>query len=217
MWNKTAFQPKPAGVIFIVASPSGGGKSSLINRLIEDVDGLCKSVSHTTREQRPAETHGEHYHFIEESEFFAMRDNNEFVETASIYGGLWWSGTSKAAIQAAIDAGHDVVLDIDWQGAQAIKALFPDRTVTIFLLPPSREVLLERLRGRGRDDEAAIQARMAEAEAEASHCHEFDYLVINDDFDDALKQLESIVISVRCRYRRQMQHYQGLVMQLLPK
>lgn len=216
MWNKEQFRPQSSGIIFVIAAPSGGGKSSLIDALVKKMDGLCKSISHTTRACRPQESDGQHYHFVDEQTFFTMRDQGEFVETANVFG-MWWSGTSQQAIRDAVVGGKDVLLDIDWQGAQIIKKLFPEQAETIFLLPPSREELLKRLKKRGREDETAIQARMDEAETEASHCHEFDYLIINDDFDDALRQLQSIIVSARCRYRRQATHYRALVEQMLPK
>ena len=216
MWNKEEFRPVSSSIIFVIAAPSGGGKSSLVNALVESMDGLGTSVSHTTRNRRPAEEDGQNYHFVDEDTFFAMRDSDEFIETARVFDAAWY-GTSKKAIGMAIADGKDVLLDIDWQGAQVIKALFPAKVETIFLLPPSKEALLQRLRSRNREDEAQIQARMAEAKAEASHCHEFDYLIINDDFDDALRQLSSVIISARCRYRRQATHYQTFINQMLPK
>lgn len=214
MWNKRQYHPRPSGIIFVIAAPSGGGKTSLSNALVRSVDGLCRSISHTTRSQRNSERDGDHYYFVDAKTFNTMQQNDEFVETAWVFNAQY--GTSKMAINAVLDQEKDVLLVIDWQGAHAVKTLFPEQTITIFLLPPSRATLLERLKKRGRDDSATIKTRIDEAEMEVSHCQEFDYLVINDNFDDALKQLASAVVAARCRSHRQIAHYQQLVQQLLP-
>ncbi len=215
MWNEQQYRPKSSGIIFVIAAPSGGGKTSLSHALVQKTDGLGTSISHTTRSQREGEINGEHYHFVNEKIFNKMRKNGEFVETATVFSSLY--GTSKVTINNTLMQEKDVLLTIDWQGAHSVKTVFSQQTVTIFLLPPSRATLLHRLQGRGRDDNKTIEARMDEAEMEASHCHEFDYLVINDDFDDALNQLIGIITSERCRSHRQITHHQRLVNQLLPQ
>lgn len=214
VWHKDHFQPKSCGLIFVIAAPSGGGKSSTVKALIEEFDGLIPSVSHTTRDRRAYEMDGREYHFVSKASFDTLKADKQFVEVANVFGTHWY-GTSKGAIDDAISTGQDVLLDIDWQGARAIKQLYPKRTSTIFLLPPSHDELLKRLRQRGRDNEVTIQARMSEAEAEMSHCHEFDYLVINDHFKDTLSQIKQIIVAERSRYERQADNYRDLLVTLI--
>ncbi|WP_395339441.1 guanylate kinase [Ningiella sp. W23] len=184
------------GNLFIVAAPSGAGKSSLIKALIEShtKGGLSNlpqlSVSHTTRSPREGEVDGEHYHFVDKSTFEKLIAQDAFYEYAEVFGNYY--GTSKAAISDKLEQGIDVFLDIDWQGARQIKAI-NDKVIGIFILPPSVEELHKRLVGRGKDSEEVIHKRMSEALSEMSHFNEFDYVLVNDDFDAALHDFRSIV------------------------
>ena len=180
--------------LFIVASPSGGGKSSLIRALLERDDRVRLSVSHTTRSPRPGEADGEHYHFVDDAEFLELIEKNAFLEHATVFDHRY--GTGRDAVEKQLADGFDVLLDIDWQGARQVRASFPSCR-GIFILPPSMEELRQRLTRRGQDDEAVIERRMRDARAEISHWNEFDYLVINDDFEAALEDLHSIVRSGR--------------------
>jgi guanylate kinase len=180
--------------LFIVASPSGGGKSSLIRALLERDDRVRLSVSHTTRSPRPGESDGEHYHFVDEAEFLELIEQNAFLEHATVFDHRY--GTGRDAVEKQLADGFDVLLDIDWQGARQVRDSFPSCR-GIFILPPSMEELRQRLTRRGQDDEAVIERRMRDARAEISHWNEFDYLVINDDFEAALEDLHSIVRSGR--------------------
>ncbi|MEX1031925.1 MAG: guanylate kinase [Cellvibrionaceae bacterium] len=200
------------GTLFTVSAPSGAGKTSLVNALIESTDDIHVSVSHTTRKIRPGEKDGLDYHFVGRAEFDAMLQADAFLEHADVYGNLY--GTSQEWVEQALAAGRDVILEIDWQGAQQVRRLLPD-TVGIFILPPSRDTLLGRLTGRGQDDPAVIEARMAEATEEMSHYSECQYLVVNDNFDQALADLKSIVRSQRLRVERQQQRQQQLLINLL--
>lgn len=188
--------PAQPGQLFVVSAPSGAGKTSLVNALIETTDGIAASVSHTTRDQRPGETDGEDYFFVDRAEFSRMVDADEFLEHAEVFGNLY--GTSKAQIRRTLDSGLDLVLEIDWQGARRVRALHPD-TVSVFILPPSEDTLRERLVGRGRDDPATIEARMQQARSEMSHYAEYDYLLVNDEFATALEGLRAIVLASRLK------------------
>lgn len=178
------------GKLFIFSAASGTGKTSLARALIERHPSVVFSVSHTTRAPRPGEQHGVHYYFVSREEFDRMVANGEFVEHATVFGNSY--GTSKQAIESQLAAGKDVILDIDWQGARAIKTWRPD-AVSIFILPPSRAALCERLTNRKQDSEEIIDRRMREAVSEMSHYGEFDVRVVNDDFDAALADLEAIL------------------------
>jgi guanylate kinase len=178
------------GTLYILSAPSGAGKSSLAKALVESMPGLTVSVSHTTRAPRPGEVDGVHYHFVTPEVFQAMVDRGEFLEHAQVFDNFY--GTSQAAVQAELDRGHDVILDIDWQGARNVKARM-DKAVGIFILPPSREELERRLRGRGQDSDDIIARRMRDAVSEMSHYDEFDYVVVNDDFSAALADLQQIL------------------------
>ncbi|MDH5181169.1 MAG: guanylate kinase [Gammaproteobacteria bacterium] len=200
------------GTLYIIAAPSGAGKSSLVSALLQAMHDINVSVSHTTRAMRPGEQNGVHYHFIDIPTFEKMVAEAAFLEHANVFDNYY--GTSKAGIEAELAAGRDVILEIDWQGARQVRELMPD-TVGIFILPPSREALRERLTGRGQDSEAIIDRRMQDARNEISHYGEFDYLVINDDFNTALAELQAIVTSRRLRRaaqtRRQADLLQGLL------
>ncbi|MFQ5993572.1 MAG: guanylate kinase [Acidiferrobacterales bacterium] len=181
---------KHTGYVFILSAPSGAGKTSLAQALVEAVDDLAISVSHTTRPQRPGEKQGVHYHFVTEPEFQAMIKAGDFLEYAQVFGNYY--GTLRGAVDHLLQQGRNVVFDIDWQGARAIKQKIPEAT-SIFILPPSREVLRERLVERGQDRDAIIHKRMGDAVSEMKHYGEFDYVVVNDEFDAALRDLRAIV------------------------
>lgn len=189
------------GNVFIVAAPSGGGKTSLVKALTTNLCDIEVSVSHTTRKPRPGEKDGIDYFFIDEQEFSTMISDDAFIEYAQVFNHHY--GTSFAQINARLSAGIDVVLDIDWQGAQQIKRLFAD-AISIFIIPPSLVVLQQRLQNRQQDDDQIISSRMLRAQDELSHFSEFDYLVVNDDFAKASKELESIVVANRLGRRRQL-------------
>jgi guanylate kinase len=182
------------GTLFIVSAPSGAGKTSLVRELIESLDGIQVSVSHTTRAKREGEVNGVNYHFTDVAEFEAMIAHGEFFEYANVFDNYY--GTSRKAVEVLLAAGQDVILEIDWQGAQQVREQMPD-AVSIFILPPSREELERRLASRGTDEHAVIARRMRDAISEMSHYHEYDYLVVNDDFTTALQELQSLVISRR--------------------
>jgi guanylate kinase len=173
-----------------VAAPSGGGKSSLISALLKQDDRVRLSVSHTTRSPRPGELDGAHYYFVDEDDFLKLIDRQAFLEHARVFDHRY--GTGREAVEQQLAAGYDVVLDIDWQGARQIRQSFPD-CVTIFIVPPSIDALRQRLAGRGQDSDEVIRRRMLDAKAEISHWDEFDFLIINDDFDKALEDLRSII------------------------
>jgi len=178
------------GRIFVLAAPSGGGKTSLIRALIERDRRLGPSVSHTTRAARPGERHGEHYYFVDEREFRSLVDEDAFLEYALVFGD--YKGTSKREVENRTAAGCDVLLDIDWQGARQVRESMPDSR-SIFILPPSLETLKERLARRGQDSPEVIERRMGKARSEISHWDEFDFVVVNDDFEDAVSELQSII------------------------
>jgi len=185
------------GNLFAVAAPSGTGKSSLVKALLELDSHLVVSISHTTRPPRGQEQDGREYHFVDEATFRSMVEGGDFVEWAEVHGNLY--GTSRGAIQDRITGGHDVVLEIDWQGALQIKRLFPN-AVLIFLLPPSWDELLQRLQRRGEDASEVIARRMADARVEVSQARHFDFVIINALFETALFDLKAIVHSQRLKY-----------------
>jgi guanylate kinase len=174
----------------VVAAPSGGGKTSLISALLERDPQIRLSVSHTTRKPRPGEIDGVHYHFVDKSEFERLVSQSAFLEHARVFDHRY--GTGRRAVEAQLEQGHDVILDIDWQGARQVRASFPSCR-SIFIIPPSLKALQQRLRKRGQDDEAVIRRRMRDARAEISHWDEFDYVIVNDEFDQALGDLQRIV------------------------
>ena len=189
-----------AGTLFVVAAPSGAGKSSLVKALLELDSHLALSVSHTTRRPRGQEQDGREYHFVDEPAFRAMVERGEFFEWAQVHGNLY--GTSRRAIEARVAAGEDVVLEIDWQGALQIKKLFPT-AVLIFILPPSWEELLQRLHRRGEDSAETIERRMENARVEVAQARHFDFVIINALFETALFDLKTIVHSHRLTYAAQ--------------
>ncbi|MAD15489.1 MAG: guanylate kinase [Alteromonadaceae bacterium] len=211
--------PQSLGNLFILAAPSGAGKSSLIKALLQNHDAteihnneMQVSVSHTTRAPRPGEIDGVHYHFVSREVFQELITQDEFFEWAEVFGNYY--GTSKVVIEQTLRKGIDVFLDIDWQGARQVKAQIPD-TATIFVAPPSREELMRRLTERGQDTPEVIQDRMNKAVSEISHYHEFDYIVVNDDFDAALAELDAIVSSRRLRKEKQVMRHKSLFENLL--
>ena len=178
------------GTLFVFSAPSGAGKSSLAKALIDSEPSLATSVSHTTRAPRPGEENGVHYHFVDRVTFQQMVDNDEFLEYATVFDNSY--GTSQQAVQSLLDRDKSVILDIDWQGARAIKQKMAG-VKTVFILPPSREELEKRLRSRGQDSDETIARRMRDAVSEMRHYDEFDYVVVNDDFDLALADLRAIL------------------------
>ncbi len=200
------------GTLFIISAPSGAGKTSLVNALVRDTNHLKLSISHTTRKKRPNEIEGYHYHFISEEKFQQKVAAGDFLEYARVFGNYY--GTSQESVEKMLSEGHDVILEIDWQGAQQIKQVMPD-SVSVFILPPSLEALRERLQSRGEDDEDTINHRMEKAISEISHFDEADYLVINDDFEDALKSLKAIVRCHRLRTDKQAVINQSVIEKLL--
>lgn len=201
-----------SGNLYIVAAPSGGGKTSLVKKLVNHLDKIVVSVSHTTRKIRPGEKDGTDYFFVDEPEFMRMVENSDFVEHAQVFNNFY--GTSVAQIKDRLNAGIDVVLDIDWQGAEQIRHAFSD-AVSIFIIPPSIEVLTQRLFNRKQDNEQTISSRMQCARDELSHFPEFDYLIVNDDFEQAAAELTSIVIAHRLRMARQAKQQKELLSFLL--
>ena len=185
--------PSP-GTLFIISAPSGAGKTSLVNALVQRCDTLKVSVSHTTRPKRSREEDGRSYHFVSEATFADMLSQGLFLEHARVFDNLY--GTSRDWVDGQLAAGCDIILEIDWQGAAQIKRLRPD-SVSVFILPPSRQALLQRLTGRGQDDETVIRQRMDAAVEEISHHQDADYIVVNDDFDQALDELQSVIDSQR--------------------
>lgn len=200
------------GKLYIISAPSGAGKTSLVKQLVSDLDGLTVSVSHTTRQMRPGETHGQDYYFVSVSDFQAMQENRAFLEHAQVFDNFY--GTAQKTVEENLNRGQDVILEIDWQGAEQIKTLLPD-SLSIFILPPSTEVLLQRLRNRGQDNEQTIARRMRDAVTEIRHHDEFDYLVVNDVFAQALAELKSIIIANRLTRQRQQHNLRPLLTSLL--
>ena len=176
--------------LFIIAAPSGCGKTSLVKALLKNSKNLAVSVSHTTRKPRKGEIDGENYHFVSNETFEQMISNNDFLEYAEVFGNMY--GTAKTNIYEKLDSNINIILEIDWQGARQVRQNMPE-VISIFILPPSKNVLLERLTTRGQDDKATISERMENSEKEMSHYNEFGYLIINDQFDSALNNLKAII------------------------
>lgn len=201
------------GTLYTISAPSGAGKTSLVNALLALGDpALCVSVSHTTRTMRPGEQHGVNYHFVARDQFLVMRDAGDFLESAEVFGNLY--GTSRLWVQEQLDQGMDVILEIDWQGAEQVRKLIKP-VKSIFILPPSLTTLQDRLTNRGQDDEATIAGRMQLAKNEISHYGEADYLVINDQFDSALDDLRAIVRAARLEREQQLRNNGRLLQDLL--
>jgi len=200
------------GSLFIVAAPSGAGKTSLVNALVKKQNNVVLSVSHTTRAAREGEVDGKDYFFVSQEQFAQMRDASDFLESATVFDNSY--GTSSEAVFSQLRNGQDVILEIDWQGAEQVRDNFPDST-GIFILPPSREALEQRLRGRGQDGDDIIARRMRDAKNEMSHYVEFDYLIVNDDFDVALDELIAIISAKRHTLSVQKQVQARLLVELL--
>ena len=200
------------GSLYIISAPSGAGKTSLVSKLLE-LDGKIKvSVSSTTRAMRPGEEDGVNYHFLNTETFQKKIEEGDFLEHAKVFDNFY--GTSKSTVEEQLKTGKDVILEIDWQGAQQVRQLIPS-AITIFILPPSKEELLRRLTGRGTDSDEIIARRMADAESEMSHYNEFDYIVINNNFDLALKQLHSIFMAGRLTQKSQIEYHKVLIENLV--
>jgi len=200
------------GTLYIVSAPSGAGKTSLVTRLLESCEDLVVSVSHTTRAPRPGEEDGKHYHFTDAERFLAMIEDGAFLEHARVFDNYY--GTSREAVELELSRGLDVILEIDWQGAQQVRKLMPG-CLSVFIVPPSRQALEERLRGRGQDSDAVIERRLQEAVKEIAHHVDYDYLVVNDDFELALVELEAVFTANRLRLRTQMERHRQLLDDLL--
>ena len=202
-----------SGTLYVVCAPSGGGKTSLIKALLEKTPNLEVSTSHTTRSQRPNEVEGQHYYFVTPNVFEEMVAQQQFIEHAEVFGRHY--GTAKTQLQQRLQAGSDVILDIDWQGARQISVFF-QKVVKIFILPPSLEILQQRLSQRAQDPQDTIAHRMAKAQGEIAHFDEFDYLVVNDDFERALADFCAIIRSERLRLSEQRVKHGELLSKLLP-
>ncbi|MEP5765820.1 MAG: guanylate kinase [Halieaceae bacterium] len=200
------------GTLFTVSAPSGAGKTSLVEALVSRCPQVSVSISHTTREMRPGERDGTSYHFVTEAAFQEMLSRSAFLEHAQVFN--YFYGTSEEWVNEQLANGRDVILEIDWQGAEQIKRQRPD-SVAVFILPPSRQALRERLTNRGRDGDEVIQQRMNQAVEQISHYPEADYIVVNDVFEQALDELESIVDSQRLAVSRQIVRLQALLTELL--
>ncbi|MEN2501370.1 guanylate kinase [Stutzerimonas stutzeri] len=200
------------GTLYIVSAPSGAGKTSLVKALVDAQPQVRVSVSHTTRAMRPGEVDGVNYHFVSREEFLARLERNEFLEHAEVFGNLY--GTSQLWLEQTLAEGYDLILEIDWQGAQQVRRLMP-QAKSIFILPPTQEALRQRLNNRGQDSDEIIEKRMREAVSEMSHYVEYDYLVINDDFAHALIDLQSIFRANQLKQQAQQQRHARLLSELL--
>lgn len=200
------------GILYIISAPSGAGKTSLVKALIKSTSDILSSVSHTTRVSRETEVDGQDYHFITETEFKEMRKKGLFLEYAKVFGNHY--GTSAAWVRDTLAQGVDVVLEIDWQGARQIRAQFID-AISIFIVPVSEKILVERLYNRGEKDTHVIDSRMKEAKNEISHYTEYDYLLCNDQFEQALKELQAIVLSYRLKLKSQQYRLMDVMSKLI--
>jgi len=200
------------GTLYVVSAPSGAGKTSLLRSVLEQMPELKLSISHTTRQQRPGEEDGSDYHFVDVNSFRRMLEKQSFIEHAEVFGNFY--GTSREWLEKQLIAGDDVILEIDWQGARQVRDLMPECR-SIFILPPSKDELLKRLTGRGQDSDEVIQSRMASANTEIQHFDEYNYLVINDDFDLACQELLAIFTARRLRFDSQKVRQAPLIKDLL--
>jgi guanylate kinase len=201
-----------SGNLFTVSAPSGAGKTSLVNATLEALPDLRISVSHTTRSMRPGEKVGVNYIFVDEKTFIDLIKAGDFLEHAQVFGNFY--GTSESWVRETLDAGYDVILEIDWQGAEQVRKIIPE-TVGIFILPPSRDVLRERLTNRGQDKAEVIEQRMSEARDEISHFSEADYVIVNDEFQTALDELKAIILRTDLYRKKDFQKHQALIAELL--
>ncbi|WP_222910500.1 MULTISPECIES: guanylate kinase [Pseudomonadaceae] len=200
------------GTLYIVSAPSGAGKTSLVKALLDAQPQVRVSVSHTTRPMRPGEVDGVNYHFVSREEFIQRLEHDEFLEHAEVFGNLY--GTSQRWLEQTLSEGFDLILEIDWQGAQQVRRLMP-QAKSIFILPPTQEALRQRLTNRGQDSDDVIERRMREAVSEMTHYVEYDYLVINDDFAHALIDLQAIFRANQLLQTSQQERFRGLLEQLL--
>jgi len=202
----------PTGTLYIVSAPSGAGKTSLVHALREQDNRVAFSISHTTRPMRPGEKKGVDYHFVDKTTFETMADAGDFLESAQVFDNYY--GTARTEVERRLASDHDVVLDIDWQGARQVRERMPE-CVSIFILPPSKEALENRLRGRGQDSEEVIARRMRDAVVEISHYDEYDYLIVNDVFEQALDELSAIFTTNRLPLATQKERYRQLLNTLM--
>lgn len=200
------------GTLYIVSAPSGAGKTSLLNAIVGDIKDLRVSVSHTTRAARPGEVEGVNYFFVDSDSFNSRIKNGEFLEYAEVFGNFY--GTSQRKVEEQLVDGQDVILEIDWQGARKVREVFPDAS-SIFILPPTKAALQERLTQRKTDSEDVIRGRMQEARSEMLHYDEYDYLIINADFDEAAEKLKAIFLSHRCKRLYQDEKHAKLLAELI--
>ena len=200
------------GTLFIVAAPSGAGKSSIVNAVLARDPNICLSISFTSRKPRPGERHAEHYHFVSKEEFEAMVAAGDFFEHALVHGD--WKGSARQSVEPQLASGKDVLLEIDWQGARQVREKVPD-AVSVFILPPSRQALEQRMRNRGQDSEEVIAQRLAAAREEMSHYGEFDFVIVNEDFQTAVNEMCSIFIASRVRKDQQVARHARLITALL--
>jgi len=200
-----------SGNLFIVSAPSGAGKTSLVNALLSTNKDIDLSVSYTSRSPRPGELNGKDYHFISREKFLSMAQQGDFLESAEVYGNLY--GTSQSWIATETASGRDILLEIDWQGAQQVRSKFP-QCISIFILPPTLQALQDRLNGRKQDSAEVIAKRIASAREDVAHVAEFDYVIINDKLDEALQQLNAVVVAAGLRCDRQLLRRQNLIIQL---
>ncbi len=198
--------------LYIISAPSGAGKTSLVKQLITDLDRITVSISHTTRNMRPGEKHGQDYYFVELDEYKKMIAEQAFLEYAKVFDNFY--GTSRQSVEQLLKNGNDVILEIDWQGARQIRDKIKG-SISIFILPPSIDILRKRLEGRGQDNKDVIERRMSDAINEMGHYKDFDYLVVNDDFSQALIELKSIIICHRLEKKRQLENKQFLLETLI--
>ncbi len=201
----------PIGSLYIISAPSGAGKTSLISQLIKQDSAIKVAVSHTTRSMRSGEEDGKHYHFINSDDFKSKIEQDSFLEYAQVFGNYY--GTSHQSIDRQLESNHDVILEIDWQGAQQVRKLRPD-AISIFILPPSVQALEQRLCARGQDSQTVIKTRLQQARDDMSYYHEFDYIVINDNFDTAVKDLASIFECQRMKLTKQQQRHQKFLISI---
>lgn len=200
------------GNLYVISAPSGAGKTTLVKALVESTPGITVSISHTTRTKRPAEVHGVNYYFVSTNEFNNMIEHNDFLEHAVIFNNAY--GTSRKWVEETLARGLDVILEIDWQGGQQIQKLFPE-CICIFILPPTFEALANRLNFRNQDNADVIKQRLTDAKAATSHIHEYDFVVLNDDFDTALNDLKNIIFAGRLLQRAQTIRHEALISDLL--
>jgi len=200
------------GTLFVVAAPSGAGKSSLVNAVLAREPGIALSISFTSRAPRPGERHAQHYHFVDKAEFERMIAAGDFFEHALVHGD--YKGTARQSVMPQLAAGKDVLLEIDWQGARQVREKVPD-SVSVFILPPSRDALQTRMRNRGQDSEETIARRLAAAREEMSHYDEFDYVIVNEHFDAAAAELRAIFVAHRLRRPLQARRHAALIADLL--